>query len=198
MKAMRFALLTFIFVMLLFLRTTFAQDYTRWGLPEGAKARLGKGWISGNIAYSPDGTRLAVSTGIGIWLYDTGTYQEIALLTGHTDLVSSVAFSPDGNTLASGGGSQSMTSLQLWDVTTGQSTATLTGHEWVVYSVAFSPDGNTLASGSGDDTLRLWDVITGEHKQTLTGHTDTVYSVVRMETRWQVGVLMVLFDCGGL
>ena len=169
MKAVQFSLLTLIFVTLLFLSDTFAQDYTRWGLPEGAKARLGKGWISGNIAYSPDGTRLAVASSIGIWLYDTGTYQEVALLTGHTNRVYSVAFSPDGNTLASGGGSQDMTSLRLWDVTTGQSTATLTGHEWVVYSVAFSPDGNTLASGSGDDTIRLWDVVTGEHKQNSPG-----------------------------
>ena len=177
MKAMQFSILTFIFLVLLFLPSTFAQDYTRWGLPEGAKARLGKGWISGNIAYSPDGTLLAVASSIGIWLYDTGTYQEVALLTGHTNRVYSVAFSPDGNTLASGGGSQDMTSLRLWDVTTGQSTATLTGHEWVVYSVAFSPDGNTLASGSGDDTIRLWDVVTGEHKQTLTGHTGSVRSV---------------------
>ena len=69
----------------LFQVNTFAQDYTRWGLPEGAKARLGKGRISGNIAYSPDGTRLAVASSIGIWLYDTGTYQEVALLTGHTN-----------------------------------------------------------------------------------------------------------------
>ena len=57
----------------LFSLNTFAQDYTRWGLPEGAKARLGKGWLFGNIAYSPDGTRLAVCSSIGIWLYDTTT-----------------------------------------------------------------------------------------------------------------------------
>ena len=127
MKAMQFSLLTLIFVTLLFLSDTFAQDYTRWGLPEGAKARLGKGWISGNIAYSPDGTRLAVASSIGIWLYDTGTYQEVALLTGHTNRVYSVAFSPDGNTLASGGGSQDMTSLRLWDVTTGDISRPLPG-----------------------------------------------------------------------
>ncbi len=177
MKTMQFSILTLILGMILFLPNTFAQDYTRWGLPEGAKARLGKGRISGNIAYSPDGALLAVASSIGIWLYDTGTYQEVALLTGHTNRVYSVAFSPDGNTLASGGGRQAMTSLRLWDVTTGQSIATLTGHEWVIYSVAFSPDGNTLASGSGDDTIRLWDVVTGEHKQTLTGHTGSVRSV---------------------
>ena len=102
MKTMQFSILTLIFVTLLFLPNIFAQDYTQWGLPEGAKARLGKGRISGNIAYSPDGARLAVASSIGIWLYDAGTYQEVALLTGHTDSVSSVAFSPDGNTLASG------------------------------------------------------------------------------------------------
>ena len=61
---------------------TFAQDYTQWGLPDGATARLGKGWIA-EIVYSPDGTRLAVGGGIGIWLYDTATDQEVALLTGH-------------------------------------------------------------------------------------------------------------------
>ena len=67
----------------LLLPSSFAEDYTQWGLPEGAKARLGKGSIN-EIQYSPDGTRLAVASGIGIWLYDTGSYQEVALLTGHT------------------------------------------------------------------------------------------------------------------
>ena len=50
---------------------TSAQDYTQLSLPEGAKARLGKGRI-GEIQYSPDGTQLAVASSVGIWLYDTG------------------------------------------------------------------------------------------------------------------------------
>ena len=66
----------------LFSLNTFAQDYTQWGLPEGAKMRLGKGILSGSIAYSPDGTRLAVASSIGIWLYDTATHQEVALTHG--------------------------------------------------------------------------------------------------------------------
>ena len=93
---------TLLMFFVLFPLSTFAQDYTQWGLPEGAKARLGKGHITGNITYSPDGTRLAVASSIGIWIYDAHTGEELALLTGHTGDVSGVLFSPDGVTLASG------------------------------------------------------------------------------------------------
>ena len=85
----------------LFVQESRAEDYTRWNLPEGALARLGKGlFVDGAMAYSPDGARLAVASSIGIWLYDVATRAETALLTGYG--VSSVAFSPDGTTLASG------------------------------------------------------------------------------------------------
>ena len=63
------------FVYTLILQTSFAQDYTRWGLPDGAKVRLGKGWISGDVAYSPDGSLLAVTSSIGIWLYDASEHR---------------------------------------------------------------------------------------------------------------------------
>lgn len=94
---------TLLILFALFSPNTFAQDYTQWSLPEGATARLGKGSIN-EIQYSPDGTRLAVASSIGIWLYDAQTYQEKALLTGHTRWVTSVAFSPDGRILANGSG----------------------------------------------------------------------------------------------
>ena len=145
---------TLLMLFALFPLSTFAQDYTQWGLPEGAKARLGKGHITGNITYSPDGTRLAMASSIGIWIYDAHTGEELALLTGHTEDVSGVLFSPDGSTLASW--SLDYT-VRLWDVNTGEHLHTLTGHGLIVTSVSFSPDGSTLASGSRNGMVLLWE-----------------------------------------
>ena len=140
-----------------------AQASKQWNLPEDAKARLGKGRIS-EIQYSSDGAILVVATGVGIWLYDTTTYQEIGLLTAHTSAVKCLAFSPDGNLLASGGNDGT---ILLWHRSTGAQKV-LTGSTESVSNLEFSPDGKTIASGSGD-TIRFWDTITGEQKSTLTG-----------------------------
>ena len=80
-------------------------------------------------------------------------------LKGHTGEVFSVAYSPDGKTLASGGDDKM---IKLWDVTTGKELATLQEHTGGVSSVAYSPDGKTLASGGGvygkPGEIKLWDV----------------------------------------
>ncbi|RKU17680.1 hypothetical protein C6501_03530 [Candidatus Poribacteria bacterium] len=95
-------------------------------------------------------------------------------LTGHTEGVLSVAFSPDGQMLASG---SSDDTIRLWNVETGTELRELTGHTSYVNSVAFSPDGQMLASGSWDETIRLWNVETGTELRKLTGHTNDVNSV---------------------
>lgn len=151
------------------------QDSLQLPLPEGAKARLGKGGIH-EIKYSPDGATLAVASSIGIWLYDAESGEERSLLTDHTNKVNSMAFSPDGQKIASIGDWNDDT-IRLWDVGIGQQLKTLTGHTDDVNSVSFSPDGNTLASGSNDDTVRLWGAATGREILTLIGHADDVNSV---------------------
>ncbi|MFE0646989.1 trypsin-like peptidase domain-containing protein [Streptomyces sp. NPDC059534] len=82
-------------------------------------------------------------------------------LTGHTDTVRTVAFSPDGKTLATVGDDRTM---RLWDVATGKARIIREEHTNEVYSAAFSPDGRTLATGDADDTLRLWNTATGESR----------------------------------
>ena len=107
----------------------------------------------------------------------------VATLEGHTGVVRSVAFSPDGTTLASGSGTRLYSkrdgTVKLWDVATRTNIATLEGHTGVVRSVAFSPDGGLLASAGGwsDPTVRLWDAATQTEVATLRGHTDEVRSV---------------------
>ncbi len=139
------------------------QDAMQWNLPEDAKTRIGKGKIS-EIQYSSDGTILVVATGIGIWLYDTTTYQEVALLTTHTSAVKCLAFSPDGDLLAS---ADDKGTILLWHRSTGAQKVLTRGKKWVS-NLVFSPDGLTLACGSGG-TIRFWDTISGEEKNALTG-----------------------------
>ena len=141
------------------------QDYSGVNLPDGAIVRLGKGGVSYDdrgIAFSPDGSRLAVATSMGVWLYDTETFDEIALLTGHKEAVTAVAFSPDGTTLASVSGFHFPGTLKLWDVKTEKNIATLQVEKGPNDSVAFSSDGAKLAWAG-----RLWDVKTKQQLDIL-------------------------------
>ena len=74
MRKAQFLGFSLLLTSVLFLQNSFAQDYTRWELPEGAKSRFGKGLITGNIEYSPDDRKLAVGSSIGVWLYDAAQW----------------------------------------------------------------------------------------------------------------------------
>ncbi len=120
------------------------------------------------VAFSPDGTLLATSSGL-IWEVSTGN--QVRELN---DILQTVAFSPDGTLLATAGFDKT---ARLRDVATGKRVRKL-NHTDLVNWVAFSPDGTLLATASDDDTddlpARLWDVATGKRVRTLTGHTNDV------------------------
>lgn len=124
------------------------------GLPENAKARLGKGHIQ-HMLYSPDGNVLAVVTSIGIWLYDTKTYQELKLLpiSRHKNKISvpeiiNTTYSVDGQTLIS---ETDKDKVILWDVTSGENREIFKGDR-----VYFDLDRKTFTIERENKTIQLF------------------------------------------
>ncbi|MDJ0734727.1 MAG: TIR domain-containing protein [Nostocaceae cyanobacterium] len=100
-------------------------------------------------------------------------FREHNRLNKHKSTVNSIAFSPDGKTIASASDDNT---IKLWNLQEGKELKTLRGHKDVVSSVAFTPDGKTIASASNDKTIKLWN-LQGQLLKTLKGHTDVVSSV---------------------
>lgn len=160
-----------------------AQDATQFSLPEGAIARLGKGTL-GRIHFSPDGSRLAVSSSIGIWFYNPQTGQELDLLTSPDSVPPfAFAYSPDGKTIATANTNQitvltgriesrlpsiSGNIVQIRDVATGAKRTIINTQTQKVASIVYAPDGKTIATArTRDNTVYFWDTTTGKAKGTL-------------------------------
>ena len=170
-----------------------------WDVVTGKPKATLKGHTGGRelMVFSRDGNTLASSgkSSLGsvvgrepIQLWDTETSQQkvsLLLEEADSDVVNSIAFSPSGDTIVSGGaykkygGLWSMDSdyggtIRLWDVATGELKEILTKHNESVFTVAYSPDGASLVSGSKDGTILLWDTATYQLKAELTGYSDAI------------------------
>ena len=160
-----------------------AQDFaTQWHLPEGAKARLGRGRLM-NIKLSPDSTRVVASTPIGIWIYDAQTSEVVSLFTESqigeqggflsNTPPEALTFSVDASIIATA----HENSIYVWDTFTGNAFAMLEEHPDSINAIALSPDGTKLATAGGDWTVHLWEVGTGKYITSLRGHPSAVNAV---------------------
>ena len=107
------------------------------------------------VAVSPDGTQLAVAADWAVRLFDLEKQRERTTLKAHKGHVSSLAFSPDGATLATGSWDQT---VRLWDAATGRERETFQWSIGRVYRLAYAPDGLRLAAGSDTGAVLVWDM----------------------------------------
>ena len=157
-----------------------------WDPRSGKLLRVLKGhqFRVDSAAFSPDG-RFIVSGGkdTTIKLWDVSSGKLLLSRKAAEDtlknpipvpMIFSVAFSPDGRTIAS---SSADTSIKLWNLASGALLRTLKSKSGWVFSLAFSPDGRTIASGDGDNTIKLWDASSGKLLRTFAGHATAVNAV---------------------
>jgi WD40 repeat protein len=127
------------------------------------------------LAFSPDGKELATGTIDGtLQLWNVTTEQAITNLSGPTNWIWSISFSPDGRLLASGGGRWAQMGypgeLKMWDVETGRERSPITGgHSGCIYSVNFTRDSKILVAGGNDQRVHLWDIATSREIPTSMG-----------------------------
>ncbi len=131
------------------------------------------------LAFSPDGTTLAVAGGspaengvVELWSWPARKL--LGRLEGHEDLVYAVAWLPGGKALATASADRT---VRVWDAGKHRCVETLAGHSGPVLALAVSPDGKLLCSGGVDQTIRVWDAATGKPLRSLNNHLGTVHGL---------------------
>jgi WD40 repeat protein len=128
----------------------------------------------GKLAYAGTADRKIIA-------WDLETAQPVREFTGHGAQVNTIALSPNGRQLLSGGGTAFSRaedfSLILWDTTTGLEIRRLQGHTAPVTDIVFNPDGRTAVTSSADRTLIIWDIRTGKEIRRLVGHAGSVQAI---------------------
>ncbi|MFQ3534338.1 MAG: WD40 repeat domain-containing protein [Aggregatilineales bacterium] len=142
---------------------------------QGGGTIIGRGGIR-HLSASPDGKHLAVASTIGIWLYDAADVnKQPRFISGHTEEVQQVAFSPDSMKLASA--SLDFT-VGLWDVATGERLQSFEGARSGFQAVAFSRDAALIAGATSDqNAIRLWEASSGRPAGILQGHRGQIASL---------------------
>lgn len=139
---------------------------TAVGMFGDGRFRLPSTALNSLMRQDREGRWLAVPHGETVAIFDTTTGELVRTLTGHTDRVHAVAFSPDGRHIAAG---ESAGSVTLYDVTTGAKLRTLPGPATSVRAVAFSPDGTLVAGATTLGVVHVWEVATGRLRSALAG-----------------------------
>lgn len=129
------------------------------------------------IVFTPDHHELVCSETDGrIMRWNSLGGNEPRFYQAHQESVTAIAISPDGRTLATGGGYRE-TGIKLWKYPEMELLTVLTNHQGWISDLRFSPDGLTLASSSSDQTIRFWDRTSLAEKGVLRGHRHEVMSV---------------------
>mgnify|MGYP002621667215 CR=1 FL=1 len=157
------------------------HEVTIWNAANGSLTRRIKNVAQRvySIAYSPDGTLVAVAGGVPgqlgeVKLFNPADGSQVSEFPTTSDVVFRAEFSPDGKKLATGGADRA---IRIFDVASGKREVLIEDHaDWVV-GLAWSPDGSKLASASRDKTSKLFNAATGESLMTYSGHGDQVFDV---------------------
>ena len=153
-----------------------------WNTQDWEMAQTLEGHASGaqSLDFSRDGRRLASGSYDGVVIWDGEAWrllrrcQRRDVPRNWSPRIASVAFSPDGKTVVTGG---EESKILFWDVGSGREQANHLGHKARVNALAFTPDGRSLVSGGGDETLRLWDVTSGRQILKFSGESVGVAAV---------------------